>query len=223
MPRATQQNCSLDNHELTRTRLIMAIVHSLAAICVSSCGLMPGSRSMETVVYPAGIRETRQQITGKTELRISGESVRVSIQGLGTGDFKGIYWPKSAPNPTTLDSSVPWRFELLEQSGGIRERLQWSEYPEILRVTIQGKTVFDASVCEVHQLPMVRVIETADEFAGRRMPQSFQQARTQFPHSGTDFPVCTFLANSTLTWRCTECAASVRMWCHKHALNAPLL
>jgi hypothetical protein len=123
-----------------------------------------------------------------------------------------------------LDASVPWCFELLVQGGGIGERLGWSEYPKIAKVTIQGKTVFDASVCEVHQLRMERVIEMKDDYGGRRMPRSFNQARrTQFPHSGTDFPVCTFWENSTLTWRCYKCSAAARRWCRQNASDAPLL
>lgn len=177
---------------------------------------------METVAYPAGLRETRQRVTGIAKFSGDEDWRFVKIEGLGTDKLERMTWLPAAPDPATLDVSVPWSFELLFQGGGIRERLGWSEYPEIAKVTIQGKTVFDASVCEVHQLEMERVIETKDDFGEWLMPQTFDEARrTVFPHSGTHFPSCTFWENSTLTWRCSKCSAAGRSWCRKNKTNVP--
>lgn len=179
---------------------------------------------METVVYPAELRETRQRITGIAKFSGDEDCRFVKIEGLRTNKLGRMTWLPAAPNPATLDVSVPWTFELLFQTGGIRERLGWSEYPEIAKVIIQGETVFDASVCEVHGIQMERVIEKKDDFAGRRMPRSFAKARrTEFPHSGTDFPVCTFWENSTLTWRCPKCSSAARRWFRENASVAPFL
>lgn len=210
-------------------KLLHRLSISVPALCtavlsVSSCGTMPGIHTMETVAYPAGLRETRQLVTGIAKFSGDEHWRFVKIEGLGTDKLGRMTWLPAAPDPARLDVSVPWSFELLVQGGGIRERLGWSEYQEIAKVIIQGETVFDASVCEVHRLQMERVIETKDDFAGRLMPRPFAKARrTEFPHSGTDFPACTFWENSTLTWRCPKCSAAARRWCRENASDAPLL
>ena len=88
----------------------------------------------------------------------------------------------------------------------------------------QADAVKSYTRCEIHGCEMEHVVLTRDEYAGRMMPESFYAARGGiFPHSGTEFPVCTFYPNRDMTWRCSECARAGKIWCRKHLRNQPFL
>lgn len=179
---------------------------------------------METIEYPSGIQETRLEVTGNVVFKKRLDQGYDIIHGYKDDPYNINWWLSLASDPAKLDVPILWKLELLEQRGGVRDRLGWGKLTEVLRFSLQGKTVFDASLCEVHHLPMERVVETKDEFGGRRMPDSFGHAKlTQFPNSGTDFPVCTFWENSNITWRCSKCLSSSKKWCRKYAADAPWL
>jgi hypothetical protein len=78
--------------------------------------------------------------------------------------------------------------------------------------------------CEIHGCRMEHTMLILDEYAGRKMPESFYAARGGiFPHTGTAFPVCAFYPNRDMTWRCSECVRAGRIWCDEHLRNQPFL
>lgn len=78
--------------------------------------------------------------------------------------------------------------------------------------------------CEIHGCRMEHTILTLDEYAGRKMPESFYAARGGiFPHTGTAFPVCAFYPNRDMTWRCPECVRAGKIWCDEHLKNQSFL
>ncbi len=79
-------------------------------------------------------------------------------------------------------------------------------------------------ICEIHGCRMEHTMLVLDEYAGRKLPESFYAARGGiFPHTGTAFPVCTFYPNRDMTWRCPECLRAGRIWCNEHLRNQPFL
>ncbi len=197
-------------------QLGLLMVLLCGAVALTSCGWMNRVHSKETVSFADDLRETRQEIIGRATVKgYPGDSPEVEIQG-DKKDRSRIAWPAPAPDPATLDYSVPWRFELLEYTN---YRISLTD---ILRVRVCGQVVFDASVCEVHHCPMTRVVEGVDEFAGRSTPDSFgETCRSRFPHTGTGFPVCQFYNNFWVTWRCSKCVDAGKIWCRKHLARAP--
>lgn len=77
--------------------------------------------------------------------------------------------------------------------------------------------------CEIHGDKMKHVVMDLDKYGDRKRPDGFYSARGgMFPHSGTEFPVCTFYPNR-MTWRCPECARQCKAWGEKHLRDQPLL
>lgn len=209
------------DHNAIGSRLCASIVAALAA-CFTSCGFTGGGKLIERVDYPAGIHEDRVEIVGRPEFRQSEDFCELTIDGLDTGRFRYLSWPRTAPNPKGLDVTSPWRFELLRQDGG-----KWNcVAQEVLTASSQGQVIFDASLCEVHHLKMSRVVEVCDDYADRTKPDGFgfyEVRSRQFPHSGTAFPFCTFYPNRELTWKCAECTRASKRWCHRYLKGRPLM
>lgn len=206
----------------SHTRLGAAVIRLLAIGCLAglaSCGWPNRVHNKETVYFEGGLRESRQVITGKAIFHggISANLTDVEIEG--DKKTRGrIQWPATAPNSKSLDSSAPWHFELLEYTN--RECSQ----TVVMKIRVRKELVFDASICEVHHLPMTRAAEVLDEFAGRRTPPEFVDSQSRkFPHTGTAFPACNFYDHFWVTWRCPQCVKEGKVWCQKHLSNAPYL
>ncbi len=199
-------------------RIGLLIVLLCGAVPQTSCGWMSRVHNKETVSFADDLRETRQEITGRATIKdFPSDHPVVEIHG-DKQARNGIFWPAFAPNPATLDASVPWHFELLEYTN---RRISLTD---ILRVRLRRQVVFDASVCEVHHDPMTRVVEVTDKYAGRKSPDFFAETRsTRFPHTGTGFPVCQFYDNFWVTWRCSKCVDEGKVWCCRHLARAPFL
>jgi hypothetical protein len=200
-------------------RLCRSIVAGLAT-CFTSCSLTDGTKLIERVDYPAGIHEDRVEVIGRPAFHQSRDYCDLSIDGLDTDRYRYLSWPQRAPNPKGLSLASPWRFELLRQHGG-----KWDYVSqEVLTASYEGKMVFDASLCEVHNLKMQRVVEVCEDYSDRTKPIGFYEVRSkQFPHSGTAFPACTFYSDRELTWQCAECAKTSKRWCYKHLRGRPLM
>jgi hypothetical protein len=174
--------------------------------------------------YGSAQRETRLEIIAKPEFRtdrFSKPRELIRFQNDQLDDDSPIFWPSSAPDHRTLDTSIPWHFELLRRTGGF-----WKEHSrtEVLRVHVRDQLVFDASICKIHNHPMTRIMEVPDEYSGRLMPKSWGQAfETRFPNPGTGFFCDSYYPNSDLVWRCSDCAAAAKVWCRKYAHDAPYL
>jgi len=210
--------------------LSSAIALLSSAMALAACSPMNRVCKKESVTYPADtsgaretrLKETRLKVIAKPEFKRDRVScVLITIRADGLDSDALITWPAYAPDHSTLDASIPWHFELLRRSGGF-----WGNKSktEVLRIRIRNQLVFDASICEIHHHLMTRIVEVPDEFSGRRMPGSFLHCRdTQFPHSGTGFYCDSYYPNENLVWRCSDCAASAKVWCHKNANDAPYL
>lgn len=88
----------------------------------------------------------------------------------------------------------------------------------------QSYSIKSDARCQIHGCRMEHTLLVLDEYAGRKMPESFYAARGGiFPHTGTAFPVCAFYPNRDMTWRCPECVRAGRIWCNEHLKNQPFL
>ena len=200
------------------------LMAAFSSVFQSSCVSSPSIRKVNTIVYPTGIQESTLEVSGVVVFKKRIDGSRELIHKYKNDPYNLNWWLSMAPDSCKIDTPLRWRLCLLEQKGGIRERIGLGKQTDVLSFSIQGGTVFDASLCDIHGLRMERVVETSDEFAGRRMPDSFYHVRaSKFPNTGTVFPVCTYWQNSKVTWRCYKCFEISKSWCHKYASDVPWL
>ncbi|BCU78674.1 hypothetical protein llg_33890 [Luteolibacter sp. LG18] len=85
---------------------------------------------------------------------------------------------------------------------------------EVVRVFSSGKTIYDASICEKHQIPMARV--EVENFDVGSNPARYQVASQKaFPNDGKDYYLSGYGCGSGLTkrvWRCPSCYEASKRW-----------
>lgn len=76
-------------------------------------------------------------------------------------------------------------------------------FNDILRVSVDNQTVIDASICQVHQVPMERVVMqpcSSEEYP----PSFFPLQRKKFPNDGNEYLSCGS-GISDQGWKCPQC------------------
>lgn len=108
-----------------------------------------------------------------------------------------------------IDPSQEYNIELLTRNHA-NSRVVFND---ILRVSKNDQIVIDASICQVHKLPMKRQIEktcSADSY-----PESFfKQQKREFPNDGNVYLGCG--SGRDLTWKCSECSRDYELWAKRH-------
>jgi len=98
-----------------------------------------------------------------------------------------------------IDPSQEYRVELLAT--------------DILRISKNGKTVIDASICPVHKIPMKRQMQEICQ-AGDYSVSFFRQQKREFPNDGNFYSSCS--QQSDPTWKCSGCRQSYDSWAKRY-------
>lgn len=119
-----------------------------------------------------------------------------------------ITWPDGNPRIGQAD------MEIIEEKwlGGDRQ---------VVRVFSGEKTVYDASICEKHQVPMVR--EDVENFdVGSNPDRYLAVSQKAFPNDGKDYYLSGYGCGSGLTkrvWRCPSCYEASERWMKREFSN----
>jgi hypothetical protein len=146
----------------------------------------------------------------------SGEEIKAAWPGWKHAMFltscdRGIY-DVSLPEQKALrkraasiiDPSQEYQVELLTQN---------NHPTDILRISKSGRTVIDASICQVHKRPMKRQMEEICQ-AGDYPASFFRQQKMKFPNDGNFYSSCS--QQSDPTWKCPECTQDYDTWNKRH-------
>jgi len=107
-----------------------------------------------------------------------------------------------------IDSSQEYQVEILTQN-------QVNPF-NILRISKGNHTVIDASICQVHKLPMKRQME--EVCSAEDYPESFfPQQKREFPNDGNFYSACS--SRSDPTWMCPGCRHGYDRWAKRHDLK----
>ena len=119
-----------------------------------------------------------------------------------------VTWPDDAPRIGEAD------MEILEEKwlGGGRQ---------VARVFASGKTVYDATICEKHRVPMTR--EVVGSFNVGSNPDRYLAAsKKEFPHDGMGYYLNGYGCGSGLPqrgWRCPACYVTAERWIERHGIS----
>jgi len=103
-----------------------------------------------------------------------------------------------------IDPSQEYQIELLTQNH--------YDY-DILRISKNNRIVIDASICQVHKLPMKRRMEEICS-AGDYPESFFSQQKREFPNDGNFYSACS--QRSDPTWKCPGCSDDYDIWTKRH-------
>jgi len=118
-----------------------------------------------------------------------------------------ISWPDGAPSIEQAD------VEVMEEKwlGGGRI---------VARVTLHGKIVYDASICEKHRVPMVRRNKLYAD--GREYPVKVGTAsHKQFPNAGIGYLYGCGSGLTPTVWRCPVCYEGFNRWSKRLGIPPP--
>ncbi len=141
-----------------------------------------------------------------------GQNTQLILEEKG-GETHSIYWSSGdewTSLPVKLKEGEEYTFTLTEAAKG--------EFPEIIRVERDGKTLYDRTVCEVHQVPMkyTKVPVSYGIVAGAPGDPPWDVMQKQFPHwREIVYGGCVIGPNSPkdeYIYVCPECKTSVAKW-----------
>lgn len=90
-------------------------------------------------------------------------------------------------------------------------------FDDVLRVKLNERVLYDASVCSLHHVAMLRVLE--DETDACLYPDSFfplQEKR--FPNDGNAYLACGSGIRHP-TWKCPKCDRLYQVWCRRYGIR----
>ncbi|WP_338285454.1 hypothetical protein [Luteolibacter sp. LG18] len=107
-----------------------------------------------------------------------------------------------------IASSQEYRVEILTQNR--------VDFCNILQISKDDHIVIDASVCQVHKLPMKRQME--EIYSAEDYPESFfPRQKREFPNDGNFYSACS--SRSDPTWMCPGCRHGYDRWAKRHDLK----
>lgn len=122
-------------------------------------------------------------------------------------------WPEWAKKSSAIDPSQQYDIEVLTR---IYKEPDYV-FHDILRVTKDNQRVIDASICNLHKIPMQRQIEygrSAEDYPNWFFPHQ----EKYFPHDGNAY-LCCGSGISHPTWKCAECRRAYDAWAKKHGID----
>jgi hypothetical protein len=120
------------------------------------------------------------------------------------------WWTKETP---AVDTRKLYHFELLNEAYTDPAE----SYDEILRVSEEGRVLFDASICHIHKCRMRRGITVARN--GEAYPDPFfRLQRERFPNDGNHYVRCGSAAWIP-AWKCSQCSRAYGAWVRKHGID----
>lgn len=154
----------------------------------------------------------------------SGEKISTDWPGLAdsmtvTTKWKGTDWVSYRDRKRLWDRAVsqfaPYQTYRIDLEMTYRYNSDFS-YVSILRVSKNGKTIIDRSVCKVHGLRMkLEAVETCS--AGDYPEYFFPKQKNEFPNDGNYYSGCS--SGSGEVWKCAACSRSYSAWAKKHDLK----
>ncbi len=198
-------------------RLSPLILSALPALLLFSCADLPQPRRHDRVNHGKDYSESRHEVTGKISFRkVDGYGLTATLQPDGRENAVAVIWPDTSARPAAIDLSKTYEFGFLEKRtrrpGGGDDQVE----KELVRIMDGSKTLYDASVCAVHRLPMEREEEqtvSMDPYVGH--PSYFRKdgdrRPRRWPNDGKAYLPCDAGVRH-LRWRCPECQRLSEAW-----------
>lgn len=132
------------------------------------------------------------------------EGSNIAIVKCSDQPTMSVEWPAGVDQVEQAD------IEILDEKWEGGKRL-------ILRVIANGKTLYDASVCELHHVPMIRREEQGVD--GGEYPDSFFKSirPKRFKNDGKAYLFCGSGIRHTV-WRCPSCYEASERWRKRHGI-----
>lgn len=183
---------------------LLAIIYPICILSVlASCRNYDFSRIPgEKIIYSSNTSETRYILEGHPSFKESGEYIFVIFGNRDEYAREHIFWPEDKLPYRSVDRLHSLLFEVFEETARDLSGHR-STFVHLVRISGNGRLLYDASVCEFHNRQMCRQIEKLESAA--LCTVQFLKTRTQkFPHDGR-----TYLASESawihLIWVCPEC------------------
>lgn len=200
-----------------KSSLIASIFSLLLLLAGCSTGNLEKPRIRNAVSCNAragAMNEGVRSFNGHLEVKspMSGGFI-TAIVTTSSGEKLEARWPEWSKSPTFLDSSKNYRIELMTR---VYEDPDYV-FNDILRVSEGDRTLIDASVCHVHNLPMQRQIE--DGKSACEYPEHFfSTQKKSFPNDGNSYLLCGSGIAHPL-WKCPECSKQYHAWTKRNGIN----
>ena len=166
-----------------------------------------------------GLYERSQNVQCRPRFHTEWISTKMSYHTIDLAG-RSIVWPEDAPKPDSLIPKSQYQFQFVEV--GYREKflgdnkLSWN--PELRRIMERGHILYDASICQVHHVPMKR----------QTVKISYGLPAFNSPYwkaSGESFPNTAYISGGCCvdedrqygrTWVCPICAKNEIDWNKNH-------
>lgn len=200
-------------------RIPALLLAALSSLVFGSCGAsykppeltdslsIPGVGSDSTV-------EGRRVISGRLQVEREPLKGNATLKIIGAKEAETrMTWPEGEKAPTWIEPGKIYQVELLTTvfNKGV------AVYNNVVRISDEGHTYLDFSLCEVHRIPMKRQIENAKSVVD--YPDSFDATRKrQFPNDGNVYLPCGSGISHPL-WKCPECEKGYHKWAKRNGMN----
>ena len=173
------------------------------ALSLSSCALKSDEDLRRTYLPEEKRVPVLIEISGKLTYQTLTGSV-IAIVQCPNQPTMSVYWPDKVAHVAQAD------VEILDEKWEGGNRL-------ILRVISNGKTLYDASICELHDVPMLRRQEQGVD--GGEYPDSlFEDGEPKlFKNDGKVYLLCGSGIRYTV-WRCPTCYEASERWRKRHGI-----
>ncbi|HEY1122586.1 MAG TPA: hypothetical protein VGE67_13330 [Haloferula sp.] len=195
--------------------LLVALASLVLGSCTSSSKLPKLTDQMSLPeVGSESMVEGRRVISGRLLLEGEPRKGDATLKIIGAkGVETRMTWPAREKAPIWIEPGKTYQVELLTTvfSKGT------AVYDNVLRISDEGHTYLDFSLCQVHRVPMQRQIEDAK--SGCDYPDSFDATRKrQFPNDGNVYLLCGSGISHPL-WKCPECEEAYHRWAKRHGID----
>lgn len=186
---------------------------------LASCGTggMDPPRTRQNIRYSGtladSMTEGRRTLEGRVLIQPPATGGHVeALVVTASGERTAAKWPDRATS-SPVDPSQVYRVELLTRVYRNPDYV----FNDVLRISAGDQVLIDASVCDLHQLPMQRRIE--DGKSMESYPESFFPLRQKtFPHDGNAYLACGSGIRHP-TWKCPECSRRYHAWTRQHGVD----
>ncbi len=174
------------------------------ALFLSSC-VFKSDEDLRRTYLP---EEKRVPVLIKTSGKLTYQQLKgsdIAIVQCPRQPTMSVYWPDGVAHLEQAD------VEILDEKWEGGKRL-------ILRVISNGKTLYDASICDLHHVPMLRREEQGVD--GGEYPDSlFEDGEPKlFKNDGKVYLLCGSGIRHTV-WRCPTCYEASERWRKRHGIS----
>lgn len=215
----------MENRTLSFTLWLAAVASLLMVACASTPG-KDRPRLRETVSYDHSMADS--MVEGKRSMKgtmwiqrypsdrvfdIKRDIVSLQVAG-PRGQRLSVAWPEELPSDVTVDPQKKYQVDLLTRIYKGPDYV----FNDLLRISDgQGRVIVDASICNIHKLPMQRQLENGK--SAEAYSRSFMLKREkEFPNDGNVYLACGSGIHHTI-WCCPACEKGYHRYTSRHGIN----